>query len=75
MAGRCNSTTKLEIHHIYRTGGNVLKNAEVLCHSCHTKTSTYGVPGTSPPEFPEGVKNDILRMAGGRCQCMKNNCH
>jgi len=75
MAGRCNSATKLEIHHIYRTGGNVLNNAEVLCHTCHTNTRSYGVPGTSPPKFSEEVKNDALRMAGGRCQCTRNNCH
>ena len=44
-SGRCNSTTRLEAHHITALssgGSDNLSNVEVLCHDCHTKTQTYG---------------------------------
>lgn len=75
MATRCTSTRNLEIHHIRRDGGNGLDNAEVLCQSCHTNTSTYGTPGKSPEPFPQSVKNAALKRAGDQCQCTRVSCH
>lgn len=75
MALRCNSTRNLEIHHIRRDGGNGLGNAQVLCQPCHSKTATYGTPGTSPPPFSQDVKDQALRSSGNRCQCTRDTCH
>ena len=73
--GRCKATENLEIHHKRRDGGNGIENAQVLCHSCHVNTSTYGVEGKSPPEFSSEIKDDALFHAGNRCECVKEGCH
>ncbi len=31
-----------EAHHISTTGGDVLSNCEILCWSCHKKTTSFG---------------------------------
>lgn len=73
---RCTKTANLEVHHIRRDGGNGLNNAMVLCQTCHVATSTYGVPGTTPPAFPQSVKDQALRNAGNRCECTSTRgCH
>lgn len=61
---RCNSTNTLEVHHKRRDGGNNIDNAEVLCHECHTHTSTYGVLGDSPDDFDEATKKSAMKRAG-----------
>lgn len=75
MATRCTKTTNLEIHHISRTGGNSVSNAQVLCQKCHENTHSYGTPGTSPPEFDEETKKQALKNAGNQCQCVRDSCH
>lgn len=75
MALRCSSTRNLEIHHVTRTGGNQLNNAQVLCHDCHVNTQTYGVPGNSPAPFTQDTKDAALRRAGNRCECTRDRCH
>ncbi len=73
---RCTKTSGLEVHHRRRDGGNGLDNAEVLCGPCHEATSTYGVPGKSPPPFSDGTKQRALARAGGRCECTRTGgCH
>lgn len=73
---RCTRTTNLEIHHISRTGGNGIGNAKVLCQKCHGATRTYGVPGTSPPEFSQETKDKALKNAGNKCECTSTgDCH
>lgn len=73
---RCTATKNLEIHHKRRDGGNDLSNAEVLCESCHIETSTYGIPGTTPPAFSEQTKNTALIRAGNQCECTRFfDCH
>jgi len=75
MASRCTRTYDLEIHHVNRGGSNTLSNAEVLCHSCHVNTETFGKEGYHPDPFPESVKEDALIIAGNQCQCKRDNCH
>jgi len=65
---RCTRTTNLEVHHKRRDGGNDLPNAEVLCHTCHVATSTYVMPGTSPPRFSAATRDLALLLAGYRCE-------
>lgn len=73
---RCTGTTNLEIHHKRRDGGDDLGNAEVLCQACHSDTSTYGVPGRSPPAFSKATKDSALKRAGNRCECTRSGgCH
>jgi len=72
---RCTRTNDLEVHHIRRDGGKDLANAEVLCQTCHSETSTYGEPGQSPPDFDEDTKQKALRRAGHRCECTRSGCH
>ena len=73
---RCTRTRNLEVHHKRRDGGNDLSNAEVLCEPCHEATSTYGVPGSAPPEFIEETKQAALRRAGNQCECTRTGgCH
>ncbi len=73
---RCKRTRNLEVHHRRRDGGNDLSNAEVLCGSCHTATSTYGVSGTTPPAFTVATKIAALRRAGDQCECTRSGgCH
>ena len=72
---RCISTDELEVHHINRYGGNQLGNAQVLCHSCHENTGSYGKEGNSPPEFSEKTKEAAKIRADYRCECEKDNCH
>lgn len=72
---RCNSTNNPEVHHKRRDGGNNIDNAEVLCHECHTHTSTYGVLGDSPDDFNEATKKSAMKRAGGKCECRRTNCH
>ena len=74
-SSRCNSTDRLEVHHKRRDGGNGIDNAEVLCHECHTHTSTYGVEGDTPPAFSEETKLKALKNAGYKCECTRLNCH
>jgi 5-methylcytosine-specific restriction endonuclease McrA len=75
MATRCNRTTQLEIHHLRRDGGSALDNAQVLCQPCHSKTATYGTPGTSPQPFSEETKKAALARSGNRCECTRDSCH
>lgn len=73
---RCTRTNGLEVHHKNRSGGNDLGNAEVLCQPCHEATSSYGTPGTSPPDFTEETKRQAHQRAGGRCECLRTGgCH
>ena len=72
---RCNSKEKLEVHHKRRDGGNDIKNAQVLCHECHVNTTSYGVPGKSPPDFSAETKEEALLNAGNCCECEKEGCH
>ncbi len=73
---RCLRTRNLEVHHIRRDGGNGLDNAKVFCQECHSATSTYGVPGKTPPDFNPMVKNMALIRAGNQCECTSNSgCH
>jgi len=74
---RCTRTTNLEVHHKRIDGGNDLANAEVLCKTCHEKTSTHSQPGhKSPPPFPQDVKDKALKRAGNRCECTRTSgCH
>jgi hypothetical protein len=72
---RCINTEKLEVHHKRRDGGNGIENAQVLCHSCHENTGTYGMEGESPPEFSCKTKKEALARAGNRCECVKEGCH
>jgi hypothetical protein len=72
---RCTVTTKLDVHHKRRDGGNGIENAQVLCQSCHVNTSSYGVPGNSPPEFSRQTKEAALKRAGNQCECEKAECH
>jgi len=71
---RCKNTTDLEVHHKRRDGGNTIDNAEVLCHACHTNTSTYGVPGDSPKPFSPATKAAAMERAGYRCECRRTTC-
>ncbi|MCF7809595.1 hypothetical protein K9N50_01265 [bacterium] len=61
---RCTRTTNLEVHHKNRAGGNSLGNAQVLCHKCHSMTSSFGATGASPPDFSETTKYLTLSNAG-----------
>lgn len=73
---RCTQAKNLEVHHKRRDGGNGFNNAKVLCPDCHSKTSTYGVPGKSPLPFSESVKSMALTLAGNRCECTSDRgCH
>ena len=73
---RCTRTTNLEVHHKRRDGGNGIDNAEVLCGQCHQATSTYGVPGETPPPFSLLTKYEALKRAGNRCECTRiGGCH
>lgn len=73
---RCTRTRGLEVHHKRRDGGNGLDNAEVLCSQCHTSTSTFGNPGTSPPPFSDETKQKALKKAGYQCECTRTGgCH
>jgi len=72
---RCGSTENLEVHHKRRDCGNDIGNAEVLCQKCHENTSTYGVPGKSPPDFSESTKKEALKKAGNSCECEREGCH
>lgn len=63
MSARCNSRENLEVHHKRVDGGIDLKNAEVLCRSCHAHTSSYGdASHTPPPPFSETTKKKLWRM-------------
>ncbi|MFA8342044.1 MAG: HNH endonuclease [Rhodothermaceae bacterium] len=74
--GRCFRTTNLEIHHKRRDGGNDIKNAQVLCQKCHSQTSTYGIPGNTPPPFSPMIKKMALLSAGNQCECTSDRgCH
>ncbi len=73
---RCRRTGELEVHHKRRNGGNNLSNAEVLCKTCHTATSTYGAPGKTPPAFIEETKSAALKRARHQCECARSGgCH
>jgi len=73
---RCTRTTNLEVHHIYRYSGNGIGNARVLCQKCHSATSSYGIPGTTPLEFSEETKAKALKNAGNQCECISpTGCH
>ncbi|TRZ76380.1 MAG: hypothetical protein D4R93_03380 [Deltaproteobacteria bacterium] len=73
---RCTRTTQLEVHHIRRTGDATLDNARVLCFECHKATSSFGTPGTSPPDFSEDIKAKALKNAGNQCECTSTGgCH
>ena len=72
---RCNSIGELFVHHKRRDGGNDIDNAEVLCHTCHVNTSSYGIEGKSPPEFSEETKIAAKERAGHRCECERVGCH
>jgi 5-methylcytosine-specific restriction endonuclease McrA len=73
---RCTKTTNLEVHHISRTGGNSISNAQVLCQKCHAATTSYGTQGNSPPDFPQDVIDRALRNAGNQCECTSyRGCH
>lgn len=73
---RCARTRSLEVHHRRRDGGNDIGNAAVLCETCHEATSTYGVPGISPPAFSQAIKLQALINSGNRCECISTSgCH
>lgn len=73
---RCTRTQGLEVHHKRRDGSNDLNNAQVLCSKCHAATSTYGVPGKTPPEFSPRIKEIALAIAGNQCECTSDRgCH
>ncbi len=74
---RCTRKQNLEVHHKRRDGGNGLNNAEVLCHTCHVATSTYGPTGfQSPPPFSQATKAAAIARAGNRCECTRTGgCH
>ena len=73
---RCTRTRGLDVHHKRRDGGNDLSNAEVLCSQCHAATTTYGVPGRTPPAFTEQTRQAAMRHAGNQCECTKTGgCH
>mgnify|MGYP003762759027 CR=1 FL=1 len=73
---RCTRKTNLEVHHKRRDGGNSIENAEVLCQTCHSKTSTYAAPGTSPQPFSYETKLKALLRAGNQCECTRiGGCH
>jgi 5-methylcytosine-specific restriction endonuclease McrA len=73
---RCKRKVTLEVHHKRRDGGNGLNNAEVLCERCHAATSTYGVQGTSPPDFAESIKFEAKILSGNQCECTRIiGCH
>jgi 5-methylcytosine-specific restriction endonuclease McrA len=55
---RCIRKQNLEVHHKRRDGGNGLDNAEVLCQKCHAATSTYAIPGKTPPPFSDDTKRE-----------------
>ena len=71
---RCGSTWGFEAHHKRREGGSGLDKAEVLCHSYHISTSTYGVSGDSPPSFSQKTKDEAMLRAGNRCECERKGC-
>jgi hypothetical protein len=71
---RCIATEELEVHHKDRNDGNDIDNAQVLCHSCHEKTGTYGKEGKSPPDFSEKTRQEALDRAGHRCECEIDDC-
>ena len=75
MAFRCPATSNLEVHHKDRSGSNNIGNAQVLCHSCHVNTPSYGARGRSPPDFTEATKQEALDNAGHQCECTRDNCH
>jgi len=73
---RCTRTRGLDVHHKRRDGGNGLDNAEVLCPPCHEATSTYGIPGRTPPPFDDQTRQAALHRAGHQCQCTRTGgCH
>ena len=73
---RCTKTNGLAVHHKRRDGDNSLSNAEVLCDNCHEATASYGIAGTSPPEFDQDTKNKALKNAGNQCECTRiGGCH
>ena len=73
---RCTRTNNLAVHHKRRDGGNELDNAQVLCQECHSPTSTYGVPGNTPPAFSPLTKELALSKAGKQCECTSDRgCH
>jgi hypothetical protein len=41
---KCESTVKVECHHINANGPGVTSNCEVLCSRCHEATASYGRP-------------------------------
>lgn len=73
---RCTRTTNISVHHKRRDGDNSIDNAEVLCQTCHEDTSSYGTPGTSPPDFSQETKDQALENAGYQCECTRvGGCH
>lgn len=75
MANRCLFSTDLEVHHINRSNGNDIINAEVLCYDCQKNTKSYGVTGFNPPEFASNTIFIAKVLAGNRCECTRENCH
>jgi hypothetical protein len=73
---RCGRKEGLEVHHKRRDGGSGLENTEVLCAICHQETETFGLAGTSPPQFDLIVKLKARQRAGDQCECMRIvGCH
>jgi len=73
---RCTAIRFLEVHHIRTDGGNGQGNARVLCQKCHENTSSYGSAGhKSPAAFSAATKTEALKLAGNRCECVKEHCH
>ncbi len=77
---QCTTTTGLEVHHkdtgiTEQEGLNEIRNAIVLCKSCHDNRHTNKITPTANPNFSEEVKEEARKRAGGQCQCKEANCH
>jgi 5-methylcytosine-specific restriction endonuclease McrA len=81
MATRCTNKAE-EVHHIRSTGEgdlNAIENAEAICKACHLNTDSHSKPKsgnkTSPPPFPQAVKDQAINNAKKICECTRENCH
>lgn len=73
---RCTRTINLEVYHRQSSGDNDLRNAKILCETCHNAAPNYSTIGKAPSAFAEETKKAALKRAGNQCECTwSGGCH
>jgi 5-methylcytosine-specific restriction endonuclease McrA len=73
---RCTRTKNLEVYHKQSRGDNDLRNAKIICETCHTAAPTYSTMGKAPSAFTEETKTAALKRAVNQCECTwSGGCH